>query len=381
MEIKQLNSQNPFKVGRLIPDEYFCDRDQETATLIKHVANGRNVALISPRRLGKSGLIGHLFQQPEIVQNFYTFYIDIYSTRSLSELVYAWSKELHRKLVPAKSTWSEQFFKFMSSLRVGFKLDAVTGEPTFDLGLGDIKSPDITLDQLFEYMESADKPCLVAIDEFQQIAEYGDSGVEAALRSKIQRCKNTSFIFAGSKRHVMSMMFNSPKKPFYQSAISMGLEPIPQDTYVRFATELFEQSGRSITPDVVSAVYQTFDGVTWFVQMLMNELFSLTPMGTQCTMAMLEEAMQNVVMSQEVQYKELLSLVPPKQKQVLQAIAREGRATGITSAQFIRKYQLPSASSIQSAVKGLIEKEILTFDDGYYRIYDYFLSYWIARVY
>lgn len=381
MEIKQLNSLNPFKVGRLIPDEYFCDRDQETATLIKHVANGRNVALISPRRLGKSGLIGHLFQQPEIVQNFYTFYIDIYSTRSLSELVYAWSKELHRKLVPVKSTWSEQFFKFMSSLRVGFKLDAVTGEPTFDLGLGDIKSPDITLDQLFEYMESADKPCLVAIDEFQQIAEYGDSGVEAALRSKIQRCKNTSFIFAGSKRHVMSMMFNSPKKPFYQSAISMGLEPIPQDTYVRFATELFEQSGRSITPDVVSAVYQTFDGVTWFVQMLMNELYSLTPMGTQCTMAMLEEAMQNVVMSQEVQYKELLSLVPPKQKQVLQAIAREGRATGITSAQFIRKYQLPSASSIQSAVKGLIEKEILTFDDGYYRIYDYFLSYWIARVY
>lgn len=381
MEIKQLNSLNPFKVGRLIPDEYFCDRDQETATLIKHVANGRNVALISPRRLGKSGLIGHLFQQPEIVQNFYTFYIDIYSTRSLSELVYAWSKELHRKLVPVKSTWSEQFFKFMSSLRVGFKLDAVTGEPTFDLGLGDIKSPDITLDQLFEYMESADKPCLVAIDEFQQIAEYGDSGVEAALRSKIQRCKNTSFIFAGSKRHVMSMMFNSPKKPFYQSAISMGLEPIPQDTYVRFATELFEQSGRSITPDVVSAVYQTFDGVTWFVQMLMNELFSLTPMGTQCTNALLEEAMQNVVMSQEVQYKELLSLVPPKQKQVLQAIAREGRATGITSAQFIRKYQLPSASSIQSAVKGLIEKEILTFDDGCYRIYDYFLSYWIARVY
>lgn len=381
MERISLNSLNPFKVGRFIPDEYFCDRDQETATLIKHVTNGRNVALISPRRLGKSGLIGHLFLQPEIVQNFYTFYIDIYSTRSVSELVYAWSKELHRKLVPVKSPWSEQFFKFMSSLRVGFKLDAITGEPTFDLGLGDIKSPDVTLDQLFEYMESADKPCLVAIDEFQQIAEYGDTGVEAALRSKIQRCMNTSFIFAGSKRHVMSMMFNSPKKPFYQSAISMGLDPIPQETYVRFATNLFEQSGRSITADVVRTVYQTFDGVTWFVQMLMNELYSLTPMGTECTSERVEEAMQNVVMSQEVQYKELLSLVPPKQKQVLQAIAREGRATGITSAQFIRKYQLPSASSIQSAVKGLIEKEILSFDDGSYRIYDYFLSYWIARVF
>lgn len=63
MEVERLNSINPFKVGRFVAEEFFCDRDSETATLIKHVTNGRNVALISPRRLGKSGLIGHLFQQ------------------------------------------------------------------------------------------------------------------------------------------------------------------------------------------------------------------------------------------------------------------------------------------------------------------------------
>lgn len=381
MEDIRLNSLNPFKVGRFIPEEFFCDRDAETATLIKHVENGRNVALISPRRLGKSGLIEHLFQQPIILENYYTIYIDIYSTRSASELVYAWSKELHRKLVPEKSPWSEQFFKFMSSLRVGFKLDAMTGEPTFDLGLGDIKSPDVTLDQLFDFMEAADKPCLVAIDEFQQIAEYSDKGIEAALRSKIQKCKNTSFIFAGSKRHVMSMMFNSPQKPFYQSAITMGLSPIPEDTYVQFAIHLFELFDKQVSPDVIQTVYQKFEGVTWFVQMLMNELFSLTPQGATCEMSQVDVALENIVMSQEAQYKELMSLIPPKQKLVLQAIAREGKANNVTSAQFIRKYQLPSASSIQSAIKGLTEKEILTQEDGCYRIYDYFLAYWIARVY
>lgn len=381
MEEIRLNSLNPFKVGRFIPEEFFCDRDTETATLIKHVENGRNVALIGPRRLGKSGLIEHLFQQPAIQKSYYTFYIDIYSTRSVSELVYAWSKELYRKLAPETSPWSEQFFKFMSSLRVGFKLDAMTGEPTFDLGLGDIKSPDITLDQLFNFMEAADKPCLVAIDEFQQIAEYNDKGIEAALRSKIQKCKNTSFIFSGSKRHVMSMMFNSPQKPFYQSAITMGLSPIPENTYVQFATHLFELFDKRVSPDVIRTVYREFEGVTWFVQMLMNELFSLTPHGTTCEMPQVDVALENIVMSQEAQYKELMSLIPPKQKQVLQAIAREGRASNVTSAQFIRKYQLPSASSIQSAIKGLTEKEILTQEDGCYRIYDYFLAYWIARVY
>lgn len=124
-----------------------------------------------------------------------------------------------------------------------------------------------------------------------------------------------------------------------------------------------------------------FDGVTWFVQMLMNELFALTETGKDCGMERVPEALQNVVMSQEMQYKELMSLIPPKQKQVLQAIGREGRASNATSAQFIKKYQLPSASSIQSAIKGLTEKEILTQEDGCYRIYDYFLAYWIARVY
>lgn len=179
----------------------------------------------------------------------------------------------------------------------------------------------------------------------------------------------------------MSMMFNSPQKPFYQSAITMGLSPIPEDTYVQFAIHLFEMFDKQVSPDVIRTVYQKFEGVTWFVQMLMNELFSLTPQGATCEMSQVDVALENIVMSQEAQYKELMSLIPPKQKLVLQAIAREGKANNVTSAQFIRKYQLPSASSIQSAIKGLTEKEILTQEDGCYRIYDYFLAYWIAKVY
>ena len=122
-----------------------------------------------------------------------------------------------------------------------------------------------------------------------------------------------------------------------------------------------------------------FDLAHYF--MMMNELFSLTQIGETCQVGQIDEALENVVMSQEMQYKEIMSMIPPKQKQVLQAIAREGRATGITSAAFVRRYQLPSASSIQSAVKGLLEKEIITVEDGSYRIYDYFMSYWLARKY
>ena len=79
---------NPFVVGRYVSDKYFCDREGETSFLIKQIENGRNVALISPRRLGKTGLIQHLFHQESIEKNYHAFFVDIYATTSLTEFVY-----------------------------------------------------------------------------------------------------------------------------------------------------------------------------------------------------------------------------------------------------------------------------------------------------
>ena len=48
---------NPFIVTGKIAPEYFCDRVQESARLIKSLTNGNNMVIISPRRMGKTGLI------------------------------------------------------------------------------------------------------------------------------------------------------------------------------------------------------------------------------------------------------------------------------------------------------------------------------------
>lgn len=253
---------NPFVVGKFLSDRYFCDRVAETDFLRKQVENGRDVALISPRRLGKSGLIHHLFNQPDIREHYYLFFVDIYATSSLAEFVYLLGKEIYEVLKPLSTVWKENFFQFMTSLRVGFKLDPITGLPGLDLGLGDIHSPETTLDEIFSYLAQADKPCIIAIDEFQQIQTYSENNVEALLRTKIQQCQTAQFIFAGSKRHMMSNMFNSPAKPFYQSAISMGLEAIPVDTYADFAIRLFEERGKSVEREAIEKVWKLFDGYT-----------------------------------------------------------------------------------------------------------------------
>ena len=378
---KEVKVNNPFIVGKYLSDKYFCDRKEETKFLRKQIENGRDVALISPRRLGKSGLIQHFFAQNDIKEKYHVFFVDIYATTSLAEFVYTLGKEIYEQLKPQSTIWKEKFFQIITSFRVGFKLDAMSGAPSFDLGLGDIQIPQTTLDEIFAYIDESDKPCIIAIDEFQQIGEYPEKNVEALLRTKIQKCHRAQFIFSGSKRHVMSNMFNSPSKPFYQSAISMGLEPLPIDIYADFANRLFDERGKHIKREAIEQVWRLYDGYTWFVQMIMNELFALTNVDETCLADRIDEARWNVIMAQEQSYKDLLSKLSPRQKMVLQAIAKEGVAQNITSGKFIKKYNLNSASSIQSAVKLLLKSDLLTQTEKGYRVYDFFLSEWLATVY
>ena len=372
---------NPFVLGRYVSDKYFCDREAETAFLIKQIENGRNVALVAPRRMGKTGLIQHYFAQERVRERYHTFFVDIYATTSLSEFVYLLGKTIYEELKPKKTLWAERFFQIVASLRMGFRLDALTGEPTFDIGLGDIQAPQTTLDEIFEYLESADKPCIVAIDEFQQVGTYEGKNIEALLRTKIQRCKQTSFIFAGSKQHLMSNMFNSSSKPFYQSAITMGLEAIPVAVYTDFAVGLFAEHRRTVDRLLVGRVYDLFGGATWFVQMMMNELFALTPEGGKCGGEMFETARENIIRVQAHVYKDILARLAPKQKLVLQAIAREGEARGVTSSAFIKRYNLSSASSVQAAMKSLLKYDLVVQEGEAYRVYDHFFAEWLLREY
>lgn len=370
---------NPFVVGTYISPEYFCDRESETATLRKHIDNGRNVALIAPRRLGKTGLIHHFLFTDYMQQEYYTFFVDLYATVSLAEMVQQLANAICHQLQPRLDRWWEKFSTVVSSLSMGISIDPSSGQPSFSISLGQIHSPEHSLEEIFRYLEMADKPCVVAIDEFQQIGNYEEKNIEALLRTKIQRCANTHFIFAGSKRHVMSLMFNSPSRPFYQSAISMSLDPLPLDVYCAFCQSLFEKNSKTIEASVVKQIYDDYEGYTWFMHMMMNELYAETNNGDTCTLEMIPEALQNIVISQQQTYKDQLALIPIKQKMVLQAIAKEGKAVAVTSSSFIKKYSLPSSSSVQSALKGLLEKEIITVSDGIYSVYDYFFAIWLRN--
>ena len=184
---------NPFVTNGYIGADYFCDRVQETKDITAWLQNGNNIALISPRRYGKTDLIRHCFEQNDIKKRYYTFIIDIYSTKSLAEMVNKMGKTILEVLKPKGKRHWELFLNMIHSLKTGITYDAM-GQPSWNVSVGDIANPNNTLDEIFHYLQNADKPCLVAIDEFQQILKYSDTNVEAALRTYDQYCSNANFI-------------------------------------------------------------------------------------------------------------------------------------------------------------------------------------------
>lgn len=370
---------NPFVTSGYIAPEYFCDREKETEELLRWLLNENNVAIISTRRMGKTGLIQHCFQLAEVKDHYYTFLIDIYATKTLREFVFQLGKAILTALKPkGRKTW-ELFINSLTSLKAGFTFD-MSGMPQWNIELGDVKSPETTLDEIFHYLSLSDKPGIVAIDEFQQVAQYPEKNTEALLRTYIQHCPNARFVFAGSQRHLMGEMFISPARPFYQSVSILHLAAIDRQKYIEFARHHFRMAQKDIDEEVVASLYDRFEGITWYLQKILNILFAVTPPGEVCNKEMIEQAIHFILDSYSFTYSELLYQLPEKQKELLIAICKEGKATALTSGKFIHKYSLPSSSSVQSALKGLLEKDFVTKEGAFYMVYDRFFSLWLRRM-
>lgn len=369
---------NPFLTTGYQGAEYFCDREEETKKLTRLLTNGNNVALISPRRMGKTGLIRHCFAQDKITRKYNIFLVDIYATKNLNDLVYEMGRQIVTELKSRGRKGIEKFIDIVKSLRPGISFD-VHGMPTWNIELGDIRTPALTLEEIFSFMEKAGKPCLVAIDEFQSISYYPEKNIEATLRTYVQRSNNVRFVFSGSQRSMMNEMFSSPARPFYQSVSIMHLGTIAEDKYADFAKHHFEKNGRSISEEVFHNVYNEFDGVTWYIQKVMNHAYSLTERGETCDAEKIEKMVEEIIEENSETYKNILFQLNPAQKALLIAIGKEGSASKITGQTFIGKYRLASASSVQKAAAALLEKQIITNEQGMFEVYDKFLAIWLKK--
>lgn len=367
---------NPFLISGYYSPEFFCDRIQETDSLADALLNGRNVTLIAPRRIGKTGLIMNLFyhlreQRPDVV----TLYMDIFPTHSLADFVRLLANTVLGRLDSSPKKALNRISKFIKSCRPVFTFDDISGMSKVGIDLAP-SDEEVTLKEIFDYLHSADKRCYIAIDEFQQIEEYPEKGVEALLRSFIQFIPNVNFIFSGSKQHVMQEMFLSAKRPFYQSTQTILIGSIEKRVYYEFASSFFKKQNRELPDNVFNTIYERFNGYTWYIQDILNHLYGYA---AAIDDNLLDYAISEIVSDSSYSYESLLSTYPTGSVTLLKAIATEGCVREITSGDFISKHNLKAASSVKSSLNKLLKNELVYKKPEGYIVYDRFMNEWLRN--
>ncbi|MDR2126750.1 MAG: ATP-binding protein [Prevotellaceae bacterium] len=368
---------NPFLLTGYGSSEYFCDRKTEMEKLINALHNGRNVTLVSPRRMGKTGLIQHVFNALNGSKSITCIYIDIYHTNSLTDFVKVFANAVMGSVDTKSQKVISKIFSFFKSIRPALTADNISGIPKLTVDFASSQTEE-SLMEIFDYLSKSGKTCFVAIDEFQQITNYGEKGVEALLRSYVQQLDNVHFIFSGSQKHIMESLFTSASRPFYQSTQMLQLAEINKKEYRQFAANLFSKANKIITADVFDWIYDKINGHTWYVQMMLNRLFSLAHKEYDIMTA--EKVLDEVIIENEATYQTYCKLITAKQFSLLKAIASENMLAKPTSNIFIDKYKLGAASSIKTALNSLLDKELIFENNGNYRVYDCFFSIWLSKI-
>lgn len=372
--------ENPFILEPFKSKAYFCDREKETEEIIRNITNGRNTTLISSRRLGKTGLIFRVFDEmKERKLPYETIYCDISDTLSIEAFIKVISEAVVGRL--GKQQKITAFFKTLKSVRPLLGIDPLTGSPQVSFTFADDNQKQSTLKEVLDYLESYPQMVVLAIDEFQQIREYGDVNMEAILRKHIQHLHNVRFIFCGSKKHTMTDMFTNAKKPFYESTAFLYLSKLPIQVYSAFIKEKFALAGKTIDDDSIGFIIEWTKDHTYYTQRLCNEVFSLS--GEAIGRKDIVTAIQTILDSERDRFQEIRRLVTRSQWKMLAAIAMEDSVSQITSAAFLSKYKISSGPTALRNIKALIDKELVlatTTENGTgYSVYNVFLSRFLAN--
>ncbi len=369
---------NPFICQGYEGPEYFCDRKAETQTLMSTLYNGRNITLISPRRLGKTGLIWNTFHQIRSDnKDAVCIYVDIFPTKSQSDLVNMLGAAVLNTAFSKGKAFGRKVLNLFGALRPVVGIDSLTGMPNVTVNIDPAQS-EMSLKSIFSQLDLLGKEVFVAIDEFQQITTYPESGTEALLRSHIQFLHNVHFIFSGSRQHLMSEMFVSPHRPFYQSTDMMNLMPLAEEAYYDFSNAFFVAKGGFLSNEIFHELYTLFNGYTWYIQSILNRLYERYRKVED--VEQLRNTILSVVESKAPQYESLTLFLTSNQFALLKSVAKEGVVKEPMAAEFLKKHRLPGASSVRTALEALVEGELLYRQTDGYVVYDRFLALWLKRL-
>lgn len=373
---------NPFVIKSYESKEFFCDREEELQLMLQNCINKTDMTLVSRWRMGKTGLVFRLFDELNSVHpEIFTVYLDIFISRNLDDFIKLFA-EAAVKAFPTKTKIGERLMNFIKSLRPQVTYDSITGEPQFQIAYHNESEKEYTLRSLFELLTSQNVHIVFAIDEFQQIREYPEQNMEAMLRTYMQRCNNVTFIFSGSRKHLMTDIFTNARKPFYSSTSFVSIDKISATSYSDFIFKQFSAHKRKITDDAVNFILEWTQRHTYYTQFLCHTIYANEQKNID--IPEVKMACGQVLSQREPVYLQYRKMLTDKQWDFLIAVAKEGCVRQVTAADFLKRYKIGGASVSKRLVESLCEKELLNAEvslDGIeYSVDDVFFSRWLEAI-
>ena len=374
--------ENPFNYLQLATGDQFYDRIELRRDLRSRFLSGQSsVVLYGPRRYGKSSLVAELVRDLEKA-GIPCVTLDVMKVPSIDLFVSAYAAKVYRRLAPVRFEF-KKLGTFLKSLRPKMTIGpsgeaSLTFEP-FDAPIGPEALSEVL--DLPQRLLSGKGRAVVVFDEFQEVKDLLPSdGFERTMRSAVQSHRNVSYIFLGSRHHLLRRMFTDHNRPFYRSAVTIQLDKPPLEESVRFVVDRFASAGKTIAPETAELLVGRIENIPYFIQQLGFETFRIVDDARRKSVspADVEAAYANLSGFNRDQYEQLMLTLSTSQKKLLIALAHE--KTAEFSEAYRRKHMLGVSSTVNSNKAKLMEDGLLELEDGQYTVADPFFAQFLRMV-
>lgn len=371
------NPANPFILTGYHSPSYFCDRQEEFAWLSEQLSNERNMVIYSWRRMGKTALIRHFFHHLEKKKQAEGIFIDLLGTTNLTEASKRMVSAIVHRFGNLEKEVKPGILKLLGSIGATIGFDPMSGTPQVTLGMMPSRGTKMTFEALGDFLSKRKKPVVLCIDEFQQVVRYPEKEGESLFRTWMQDYPMIRFVFSGSHRRMMTSMFSERSRPFYRSAQLMELKNLPTEVYTGFIRSHFKKAGKWIDPLLIDRIFTWTRMQTYYVQLICNKLFGRIDSATD---DLLDEILTEILQQESPLFSSYQQLLTSFQWKLLLSMAREEKTRNPMGKDFLGKYGLGAPSSVDVALKALINKEFIIQEEKDYMLHDTLLLRWLQQL-
>jgi AAA+ ATPase superfamily predicted ATPase len=367
---------NPFIYGGRVSGDAFCNRESEIRELLEDIRGRQHVIIYSQRRFGKTSLVWKILEEIQ-KEGIIPVYADLYPISTLGEFIEEYAKAIARTLSmyeKAKALMRELF----SRLHLSMGIDTA-GNPQWSVGFDrsrESETFDEVVSSMENYLKRKGKYGVVVFDEFQQITETNGEKTERRLRSAIQTHEHVSYLFVGSKRHLLLDLFSNPNRPFYRSGKIFPLEKIDLDHLQEFIKKRYNGAGVDIDQKTLKLIMETTECHPYYTQYLCHVLYDIMEKRRIRTDDV-PKAIDLLLSRESTAYMNTWDLLTHRQKQTLVALSETGPGESPFRPEILRRFNISQPAVMIRALGSLVDKDLVDREGGRYDIIDLFFKRWI----